>query len=57
MLSSGVEGSETKAAESNDCLAPDSLRVKTFQGQVSAASQAVESQCFVLKKLKMTHSG
>ena len=50
MLSSGVEGSETKAAESDDCLAPDSLRVKTFQGQVSAASQAVESQCFVLSK-------
>ena len=50
MLSGRVEGSETEAAKSDDCLASDSLRVDTFQGQVSDANQAVESLYFVLSK-------
>ena len=31
MLSGRVQGSETEAAKSDDCLASDSLRVNTFQ--------------------------
>ena len=50
MLSGRVEGSKTETAESDDCLASDSLGVNTFQGEMSAESQAVESQCFVLSK-------
>ena len=46
MLSGRVQGSETEAAKSDDCLASDSLRVKTFQGEMSDASQAVESSCY-----------
>ena len=50
VLSGRVKGSETEAAESDYCLASDSLRVNMFQGQRSDASEAVESQCFVLSK-------
>ena len=50
MLSGRVQRSKTEAAESDYCLASDSLGVNTFQGEMSAESQAVESQCFVLSK-------